>query len=770
MANSNFIVQNGLEIGPTKIFAGNGTIVMGGGLESAGASGGGATNFQQDINIVTGNLTVSTGNTAISFDTTAGLTDNVISAAKTVNSFVQLALHNGSNGTSASTDFIAYADSGDNTQGFIDMGIASSLFSDPAYAVTKKGDGYIFLSAPSGTGGNLILATADGTVQDIVFSAGGFSTGAVQGRFVNGNGLIVTGNVISSTGSVYQGTNAVGLTNNSTTSTTLNGTINSSATTITLTSTTGFKTYGTVMIESEKIRYTSKSGTQLLGCTRGFLGTTAAGHNTGVAVTQSIAKLTDVSGVFSGDANSFQQFAIKNTNLGSSASTDLIAYSANGDNNSGWIDMGITSGTYSDTTYGVTGPNDGYVFMSAPEGASGNGSMYLSTSLNGQQNDIVFSTNGFAAGTERMRIIGQDRVGKPAGVEIYISTTSTSTTTGALRVQGGIGLQGNLYVGGNVSIVGNISFGGAGTTVSSQSLTVENPISFLGNANPGNSYDLGTVGQYSISGTTYYTGLVRVASTGSYRFFDRATSKPTTVATFNGTHADLIMGSANIANATSSTSTTTGALVVNGGVGVGGALRAGGAVVAGGNVVAASGTASTTTGTGALVVVGGAGVSGDITIGGSIIPSANVSSNLGDSTHWFNTFYGVATQAKYADLAENYQADKFYNPGTVLMFGGDQEVTRADADTTAVAGVVSTNPAHLMNGALSGANVVALALTGRVPCNVIGPIKKGDMMISAGFGFAKASASPQMGQVIGKALADFPIAGKGVIEIVVGRL
>ena len=764
MANSNFIVQNGLEIGPTKIFAGNGTIVMGGGLESAGASGGGATNFQQDINIVTGNLTVSTGNTAISFGATAGLTDDVISAAKTVNSFVQLALHNGSNGTSASTDFIAYADNGDNTQGYVDVGIASSNFADPAFAVTFAGDSYIFASAPVGTGGNLVLATENGSHGDIVFAAGGFSTGTIQGRFENGNGLLVTGNLVSQTGAVYQGSSAVNLTVDSTTSTTLNGTINSSVTTITLTSTTGFKTYGVVMIESEKIRYTSKSGTQLLGCTRGFLGTTAAGHTTGVTVNQHYAGLTDVSGVFSGDANAFQQFAIKNTNLGSSASTDLIAYSANGDNESGWMDMGITSGTYNDSTYGVTGPNDGYVFMSAPEGALGNGSMYLSTSLNGQHNDIVFSTNGFAAGTERMRIIGQDRVGKPAGVEIYIPTTSTSTTTGALRVQGGIGLQGNLYVGGNVSIVGNISFGGAGTTVSSQSLTVENPISFLGNANPGNSYDLGTVGQYSISGTTYYTGLVRVAATGSYRFFDRATSKPTTVATFNGTHADLIMGSANIANATASTSTTTGALVVNGGVGVGGA------VVAGGNIVARSGTASTTTATGALVVVGGAGVSGDITLGGSIIPSGNVSSNLGDSTHWFNTFYGVATQAKYADLAENYQADKFYNPGTVLMFGGDQEVTRADTDTTAVAGVVSTNPAHLMNGALSGANVVALALTGRVPCNVVGPIKKGDMMISAGFGFAKASASPQMGQVIGKALADFPIAGKGVIEIVVGRL
>ena len=122
-----------------------------------------------------------------------------------------------------------------------------------------------------------------------------------------------------------------------------------------------------------------------------------------------------------------------------------------------------------------------------------------------------------------------------------------------------------------------------------------------------------------------------------------------------------------------------------------------------------------------------------------------------------------------ADLAENYRADKFYNPGTVLMFGGSDEVTLADAETTALAGVVSSDPAHLMNGALVGTTVVPVALVGRVPCNIIGPVKKGDMMISAGFGFAKVTTNPQMGQVIGKALADFPLPAKGIIEIAVQR-
>ena len=156
--------------------------------------------------------------------------------------------------------------------------------------------------------------------------------------------------------------------------------------------------------------------------------------------------------------------------------------------------------------------------------------------------------------------------------------------------------------------------------------------------------------------------------------------------------------------------------------------------------------------------------------GGGLQPAANAAINIGGSTAWFNTIYGTSTHAQYADLAENYVADKFYNPGTVLMFGGSQEVTIADANTTAVAGVVSTNPAHLMNGALNGSNVVPLALMGRVPCSVIGPVSKGDLMVSAGFGYAKANNSAGIGQIIGKALADFPLNAKGVIEVVVGKV
>lgn len=160
--------------------------------------------------------------------------------------------------------------------------------------------------------------------------------------------------------------------------------------------------------------------------------------------------------------------------------------------------------------------------------------------------------------------------------------------------------------------------------------------------------------------------------------------------------------------------------------------------------------------------------SGNLQVSGAITPNGNATINIGSTSAWFATIYGVSTQAKYADLAENYQADKAYQPGQVLEFGGEQEVTLGTADSKRVAGVVSTNPAHLMNGGLTGGTVVPLALTGRVPCNVIGPISKGDLMVSAGFGYAKTNNNAQVGQVIGKALSDFTGA-KGQIEVVVGR-
>ena len=158
----------------------------------------------------------------------------------------------------------------------------------------------------------------------------------------------------------------------------------------------------------------------------------------------------------------------------------------------------------------------------------------------------------------------------------------------------------------------------------------------------------------------------------------------------------------------------------------------------------------------------------------AMIPVNTATTDLGISTaKWNNVhanfFVGTATAAQYADLAEKYVADQEYEPGTVLEFGGEFEVTLAEDGSNRLAGIVSTAPAYLMNSECIGTCVVALALQGRAPCKVRGKISKGDMLMSAGDGYARKAISPQIGTIIGKALADFD-GVNGVIEVAVGRV
>jgi len=135
-------------------------------------------------------------------------------------------------------------------------------------------------------------------------------------------------------------------------------------------------------------------------------------------------------------------------------------------------------------------------------------------------------------------------------------------------------------------------------------------------------------------------------------------------------------------------------------------------------------------------------------------------------------FSGYSTRSKYADLAENYLADEKYDDGTVLVFGGAFEITITNTKgDKRIAGVVSTNPAHLMNDALQGEHVTPLALQGRVPCKVIGKVAKGDMLVTSAIaGYAIVDNDPRIGTVLGKAVGEKTDDGKGVVEIVVGRL
>jgi hypothetical protein len=153
---------------------------------------------------------------------------------------------------------------------------------------------------------------------------------------------------------------------------------------------------------------------------------------------------------------------------------------------------------------------------------------------------------------------------------------------------------------------------------------------------------------------------------------------------------------------------------------------------------------------------------------------ANGTGNVGSSTTYFNTVFAKATSAQYADLAEMYCADAQYTSGTVVEFGGEHEVTATiKSHTTCIAGIISTNPSYLMNSTLECENAVAVALTGRVPCRVVGAISKGDRLVASGLHAGVATALDisqyQPGCIIGKALENYNSTEVGTIEVAVGR-
>jgi len=166
---------------------------------------------------------------------------------------------------------------------------------------------------------------------------------------------------------------------------------------------------------------------------------------------------------------------------------------------------------------------------------------------------------------------------------------------------------------------------------------------------------------------------------------------------------------------------------------------------------------------------------GTLTMGGTltskaILPDATTSYDIGSSGKKYNTIYAKATSAQYADLAEIYESDAEYEVGTVVIFGGEKEITVSSmgADPR-VAGVISENPAYLMNNDATGQ---AVALQGKVPCKVVGQISKGDMLVthSQHPGVARKATDPKMGTVIGKALEEYNSTEIGTINIVAGRL
>nr|MBC8429292.1 hypothetical protein [Candidatus Endolissoclinum sp.] len=168
-----------------------------------------------------------------------------------------------------------------------------------------------------------------------------------------------------------------------------------------------------------------------------------------------------------------------------------------------------------------------------------------------------------------------------------------------------------------------------------------------------------------------------------------------------------------------------------------------------------------------LPLAGGT-MSGNIAMGGNDITGG------GDAT--FTNFNGTATYAKYADLAERYAADATYEEGTVVMFGGEAEVTSAQGyGSTAIAGVVSTKPAFAMNSeAGSSETHPYIALQGRVPCKVTGTVSKGDILVASEVSgtatkWLESSVDPRMTAYVGIAIEDKNTDGAGYVEVKVGK-
>lgn len=268
------------------------------------------------------------------------------------------------------------------------------------------------------------------------------------------------------------------------------------------------------------------------------------------------------------------------------------------------------------------------------------------------------------------------------------NTPATANSTGALQVSGGISTGGNIFVGQHVYAANDISAQGVGIFGNIRS-----------NAN------------ISIATTLAAGGSITGQSLASNSF---ATIHTTLVTGGNATVNGLAV------NASATIGTTLGVTGnINGnGITLTGSLRATGpGDFDGGLQSTPIGNVSASTATFTTVQTG------------NVIPTTANTFTLGNSTTWYSTVYATAVQSLYADLAEKYIADQIYDPGTVVIFGGAEEITTTyKLGDTRVAGVISTDPAYLMNMTSTG---LPVALRGKVPVKIVGQVSKGDLLITS---------------------------------------
>ena len=347
--------------------------------------------------------------------------------------------------------------------------------------------------------------------------------------------------------------------------------------------------------------------------------------------------------------------------------------------------------------------------------------------------------------------------------------SATGTITSAANITGG-----NLLTAGLISATSTITSAAnitGGNVLTAGLISATSTITSAANVTGGNVLTAGLVsatgnvtGNYILGNGALLTGVIT-----SVANINNGTSNVTVVSS-GGNVTVGVGGTGNVAVFATTGEYVTGIVSASGNV-IGSNILTGGLVSATGNI---QGDNLVTAG---LITAAGNITSGNLSVGTGTISAGNIVNtngnavgNIGSSSNYFNRLFAQATTALYADLAEIYSADAEYPSGTVVSFGGNREVTKSVSEgDNRVAGVISENPSYLMNSGLDAEHRAAVALTGRVPTLVIGPVRKGDMMISAGNGWAQACVTPAMGTVIGKALVNFD-GDSGIIEIVVGRL
>ena len=334
----------------------------------------------------------------------------------------------------------------------------------------------------------------------------------------------------------------------------------------------------------------------------------------------------------------------------------------------------------------------------------------------------------------------------PGVVRMSLDANGNLTVTGALIAGGGSGTAGQLLQSTGTGITWTAPTAGSQVSSGTSNVAV---LSSGGNVviSIGGSI----VANVGSSGLTVIGGISAGSITGNGAAL---TGLP---AGYSNVNASTFLASGTLATAINTAGNVIAAAFIGNGAGLTG-LPAGYSNVNAATFLA-SGTLTTAIST-----------SGNITVG-NIFPSANNVSNIGSASSKFRIVHAQATQAQYADLAEVYTSDQQYPAGTVVVFDGEAEVTQSRAShDTRIAGVVSTNPAYLMNSTETG---VPVALQGRVPCRVLGPVSQGDRVVSSHIAGVAQALDPlqyQPGCIIGKALQAVESTDISIIEVVVGRV